>query len=127
MIATPRAEAAPIRIDAYAARFSIDGQMQISTVAALPSGTKWTAVVITVFDARGGKVTEWKAPAALLATGTITATFRENTGTYRLRMSATDSVRHVSTAECNVTATLTPVAGGLSVSVAVTLHSAVLT
>ncbi len=116
LIATPSAQAAPIRIEAYAARFSIDGQMQISTVATLPAGTKWTAVVIAVLDARRTKVTEWKAPAKLVSGGPITATFRENAGTYRLRISATDSARHVSTAECDVTATLTPIAGGLSVS-----------
>lgn len=117
MVAMPRAQpATPLRINAYASRHAGDGRMQITAVADLPAGTKWAGATISVLDERGAPITEWKAPPTLLSTGTLTATMVQDAGHYRLRITATDGARRTSTADCDVTATLTPVAGGLSVS-----------
>lgn len=107
---------APLRINAVATRQAIGGHMQIATVADLPAGVKWASVTIAILDARSTPITEWKAPATLLSAATMTATFLQNPGHYRLRVTATDTARRTSTAECDVTAILTPIAGGLSVS-----------
>jgi len=116
MVAMPHAQTTAVGINAYASRHAGDGRVEIAAVADLPAGTKWTAATITVLDERGTQLTEWKAPATLLAAGSLSATLLQNPGHYRVRITATDNARKVSTAECDVVATLTPVAGGLSVS-----------
>lgn len=112
-VAVPRGN---ISINAYATRQSVDGRMQIMTSAQLPAGTKWTAATIAVLDTHGKSLVEWKAPATLLSSGELTATFLQNPGTFRLHLTATDNARHSMTADTDVTATLTTIARGLSVS-----------
>ena len=117
MVALTHAEMpAPLQINAFATRQAISGHMQIATVADLPAGVKWASVTIAILDTRSTPITEWKAPATLLSAQTMTATFLQPPGSYRLRVTAIDTARRKSTAECDVTATLTSIAGGLSVS-----------
>ncbi|MEI6244833.1 MAG: hypothetical protein WCQ64_07275 [Acidobacteriota bacterium] len=117
MVALTHAQAGGVaRIDAYATRQSVEGRMQIITSAQLPAGSKWTAATIAVLDTHGKSLVEWKAPATLLSSGELTATFLQNPGAFRLHLTATDSARRSVTADTDVTATLTSIAGGLSVS-----------
>ena len=108
--------AAPLRINAVATRQAISGHMQIATVTDLPAGVKWASVTIAILDTNNTTLSTWKAPQTLLSATTLTATFLQAPGSYRLRVTAIDAARRTATAECDVTATLTPIAGGLSVS-----------
>lgn len=117
MTAMPHAQGGPApRIDAYASRHAGDGRMQITAVADVPAGTTLTAATISVLDTRGIQLAQWKVPAPLLSAHTVTTTFVQDAGEYRVRVATIDSAHRTASADVNVTATLTTVAGGLSVS-----------
>lgn len=112
---TPPAAGA-LRVGAYASRHAGDTFLTITAVVVLPATVKPSAATVTLVDARGTTLHQWKAAATDLRRSALTTTFLAPAGRYTVRATISDAARRPITGEGDVVAALTPVPGGLSVS-----------
>ena len=106
----------PLRIAAYASRNAGDGKVKIVALAESAGAAKFSAAAIGVYDTANKLVAQWSADAAALTAPALVAAFVQSPGHYRVRVAATDSAGHAGTADYDLDATLTPAAGGLTLS-----------
>lgn len=80
------------------------------------AAAKLSSASVALIDANGAPAGRWKATAQQLSAVPLAATLDVPPGAYRARVSVTDAKRRTGASEIAIDATLTPAAGGLSLS-----------